>query len=91
MKRRSSMEERKNRHDRQPENGHLGKNKLRRRAINQLAIGSVILLWGSLLIPKQIGIIDNSVSTWPYPLATFGILLVVSGIYRLGRSRVDGS
>lgn len=59
--------------------------KLRKRAIDQLAYGSLILLWGSLLTLKEAGIIQKSVSTWPFPLAAFGILLVVSGIYRLGR------
>jgi len=61
--------------------------KLRRGAINQLAIGSVILLWGSLLALKQVGIIERSVSTWPFALTALGILLVAGGIYRLSRSR----
>jgi len=62
-------------------------NRLRRRAINQLAIGSIILLWGSLLALKQVGIIAKNVSTWPFPLTVFGILLAASGIYKLNRSR----
>jgi hypothetical protein len=61
--------------------------RLRRRAIDQLAIGSIILLWGSLLALKQVGIIEKNVSTWPFPLTAFGILLVIGGIYRLSRSR----
>ena len=61
--------------------------KLRSRAINQLAIGSIILLWGSLLILKQVGIIEKNVSTWPIALTAFGVLLVASGIYRMKRSR----
>ena len=61
--------------------------KMRRRAIDQLAFGSLILLWGSLLALKEVGIIQRNVSTWPFPLAGFGILLVASGVYRLSRPR----
>jgi hypothetical protein len=77
------MEAGKNQPDRQIDNEHPSR--LRKRAINQLAFGSIILLWGSLLILKEAGIIAKNVSTWPIPLAIFGILLVVSGIYRLSR------
>jgi hypothetical protein len=62
-------------------------NRLRRRAIDQLAIGSIILLWGSLLTLKQAGIIDKNVSTWPFPLAAFGMLLMIGAIYKLSISR----
>ena len=67
------------------ENGHM--RKLRDRAIDQLAIGSLIVLWGILLTLEEVGIIDKNVSTWPIPLTAFGILLVAGGIYRLSRSR----
>jgi hypothetical protein len=67
------------------ENGHM--RKLRDRAIDQLAIGSVIVLWGILLTLEEVGIIDKNVSTWPIPLTAFGILLVAGGVYRLSRSR----
>ncbi|MCJ7422729.1 hypothetical protein MUP01_00460 [Candidatus Bathyarchaeota archaeon] len=67
------------------ENEHPSK--LRRRAIDQLAIGFIILLWGSLLTLKQVGIIEKNVSTWPFALTAFGILLVAGGIHRLNRSR----
>jgi hypothetical protein len=53
------------------------------RAIDQMAIGSIILLWGSLLMLKQIGIIDRSLSTWPFVFVAFGILLIAGSIYRL--------
>lgn len=68
------------------ENYHykLSENKrYRLRAINQLAIGSIIILWGSLLALKQVGIIDENISTWPFVFVAFGILLVVGGFYRL--------
>jgi hypothetical protein len=65
--------------------------KLVRQAIDQTAIGSIILLWGALLMLKQVGMIDKGVSTWPFPMTVFGILLVVGGIYRLSRSRADAS
>jgi hypothetical protein len=74
-----------NQRDEQLENEHPSK--LRRRAIDQMAIGSIILLWGSLLTLKQVGIIEKNVSTWPFALTAFGILLVIAGIYRLSRSR----
>jgi len=62
-------------------------NRLRRRAIDQFAIGLVILLWGSLLTLKQAGIIDKTVSTLPFLLTAFGILLVIGGIYKLSIAR----
>ena len=61
--------------------------KLRRRAIDQLAIGGLILLWGSLLILKQVGIIQKNVSTLPIIMAAFGLLLVLGSINRLNRSK----
>ena len=79
------MEIKENRRDMQLENEHASRP--RRHAIDQLAIGSIILLWGSLLSLKQIGIIQKNVSTWPFALTAFGILLVAGGIYRLSRSR----
>ena len=61
--------------------------KSRRRANDQMAIGGLILLWGSLLILKQVGIIEKNVSTLPIIMAAFGLLLVLGGINRLSRSR----
>jgi len=52
-------------------------------AINRLAIGSIIILWGSLLALKQAGIVERNVSAWPFALVAFGMLLVFGGIYRL--------
>ena len=52
-------------------------------AVDQLAIGSIILMWGILLMFKQIGILDENVSTWPFVLAAFGMLLISGSIYRL--------
>ncbi len=79
------MKEGQNQLDGQLESEH--QSKLRKHAINQLAFGSIILLWGSLLVLKQAGIISQNVSTWPYPLTAFGILLVAAGIYKLSRPR----
>ena len=86
------MEKRENHRDKQPENETSIK--LKRHAIDRLAIGSIILLWGGLLALKQAGIIEKNVSTWPFPLTVFGVLLTAGGIYRLSRSRryrEDGS
>lgn len=79
------METKEEQHNTQLENEHL--NRFRNRAIDQLAVGSVILLWSILLTLKQVGIIDKNVSTWPVALAAFGLLLVAGGIYRLSRYR----
>ena len=57
--------------------------KYRSRAINQLAIGLIISIWGGLLALKQVGIIDKNVSTLPFVFTAFGILLIFGGIYRL--------
>lgn len=68
------------------ENQQCGLSKDKRykqRAINQLAIGFIIILWGGLLALKQVGIIQKDVSTWPFVFVASGILLVIGGIYRL--------
>lgn len=54
-----------------------------RAAINQTAIGVIIVFWGSLLMLKQAGVIPSSVSTLPFVLTAFGALLILGGIYRL--------
>ena len=59
----------------------------RNSGINYLAFGSIIFGWGILLMLKQVGIIANSVSTWPFAFAAFGALLVISGVIKLNRSR----
>jgi amino acid transporter len=79
------MEKKENQPDTQLENEQT--RKLSNRAIDQLAIGSVIVLWGILLTLKQVAIIDKNVNTWPFALTAFGILLVAGGICRLSRSR----
>jgi len=79
------MKEEQKEFDGQP--GEQHQSRLIRRAINQLAFGSIIVLWGSLLALKQAGILPANISTWPYPLTVFGILLVAAGIYRLSRPR----
>jgi hypothetical protein len=63
------------------------KTKTRKSAINHLAFGTIILLWGILLLLKQVGIIEKNVSTWPFAFVSFGALLVASGIIKLNRSR----
>jgi len=60
---------------------------LRRKAVDQMAIGGLVLLWGILLILRQIGILDRNMSTLPIIMAAFGLLLVVGGINRLNRTR----
>jgi len=63
------------------------KTRTRNSGINHLAFGSIILLWGILLVLKQIGIIDESVSTWPFAITAFGALLVAAGVIKLTISR----
>ena len=53
------------------------------RAIDRLAIGLFIFLWGALLLSQQAGIVKQNVSIWPYALIYFGILVAVGGILRL--------
>jgi hypothetical protein len=53
------------------------------RAIDRLAIGSIILAWGSLLLLQQAGIVEKNVRIWPCAFIVVGILIVVGGIYRL--------
>ncbi|MGD0028670.1 MAG: hypothetical protein ABSC91_07005 [Candidatus Bathyarchaeia archaeon] len=79
------METEENQHNTQL--GIEQRGKLWRRAFDQMAIGSIILLWGCLLVLKQVGLIDENVITWPFPLTAFGILLIAGAIYRLHRSR----
>lgn len=59
--------------------------KTRKSGINQLAFGSIVFVWGILLVLKQVGII--SVSTLPFVFAAFGALFIVSGAVKLSRSR----
>jgi hypothetical protein len=61
--------------------------RLRRRAVDQMAIGGLVLLWGILLVLKQTGLIGKSISTLPIIMAAFGLLLVLGGINRLNRAR----
>ena len=51
--------------------------------LNRLGLGSIIILWGSLLALKQAGMIGKDVSTLPFIIVAFGILLVLGGVYRL--------
>ncbi len=50
--------------------------------INRLGIGSIIVAWGTLLTLKEIGLLNESVSTLPFIFTALGMLLVFGGIYR---------
>lgn len=68
------------------ENHQYGLSKEKRRVlavINRMAIGIIIVLWGSLLTLRQFGVIEESVSTLPFVLTAFGVLLIFGGVYRL--------
>jgi hypothetical protein len=58
------------------------KNRYTLTIVNRLGIGFIIIIWGSLLALRTIGIIDSNVSTWPFAFTAFGILLVFGGIFR---------
>lgn len=60
--------------------------KARKSGIDHLAFGSIIFVWGILLLLKQVGIIENTVSTWPFAFTAFGALLVVAGINKLRKT-----
>jgi hypothetical protein len=62
--------------------------KERKSGINQLAFGSIVFVWGILLVLRQVGII--TVSTLPFVFTAFGALLVISGSVKLGKSRSMG-
>lgn len=64
--------------------------KTRNSGINHLAFGSIIFVWGILLLLQQVGIIEKNVSTWPFAFTAFGALLVVAGVIKLNRSRNVG-
>jgi len=53
------------------------------RVINRLGIGSILFGWGTLLVLKEFGFLAKDISTFPYLLVTFGLLLVFGGLYRL--------
>ena len=59
--------------------------KTRKSGINQLAFGSIVFVWGILLVLKQVGIM--SASTLPFAFTAFGALFVVSGAVKLIKSR----
>ena len=53
------------------------------RVLNRLGLGSILFGWSTLLALKEFGVIAKDISTLPYLLVTFGILLVIGGFYRL--------
>jgi uncharacterized membrane protein len=59
--------------------------KERKSGINQLAFGSIVFVWGILLVLRQVGVI--TVSTLSFVFTAFGALLVISGTVKLSRSR----
>jgi uncharacterized membrane protein len=59
--------------------------KERKSGVNQLAFGSIVFVWGILLVLRQVGVI--TVSTLPFVFTAFGALLVISGVVKLSRSR----
>jgi len=59
--------------------------KERKSGINHLAFGSIVFVWGILLVLRQIGII--TVNTLPFAFTAFGALFVISGAIKLSRSR----
>jgi hypothetical protein len=63
------------------------KTRTRNGGVNHLAFGSIILVWGILLVLKEVGIIEDSVSTWPFAFTGFGAMLVAAGVIKLNRSR----
>jgi hypothetical protein len=62
------------------------KTETRKSGINHLAFGSIIFTWGFLLLLKQVGIIDQNVSTLPFVITAFGAMLVAAGVIKLSRS-----
>jgi len=53
--------------------------------INHLAFGSIVFVWGILLVLREVGII--TVSTLPFPFTAIGALFVISGAFKLSKSK----
>jgi hypothetical protein len=53
------------------------------KAFDQFAIGAIVFMWGSLLMLKQVGLLDKNLSSWPFVFIAFGGLLIVGSIHRL--------
>ncbi len=60
--------------------------KERKSGINHLAFGSIVFVWGILLVLRQIGIF--TVSTLPFAFTAFGALFVISGVVKLRGSGI---
>jgi len=54
-------------------------------AIFGIAIGVIILLWGSFWLAQQVGWIEKIPEIWPFALIIFGLLIVLGALYRLSR------
>jgi len=54
-------------------------------AIVGIAIGAIILLWGTFWLAQQLGWIAEKPEVWPIALIIFGLLIVLGALYRLGR------
>ena len=46
-----------------------------------LAIGLIILLWGSIWFLQEVGYISGEVNVWPFAIVIFGILIIVGALY----------
>jgi uncharacterized membrane protein YvbJ len=46
-----------------------------------LAIGLIILLWGSIWFLQETGYVSSAVNVWPLAVIIFGILIVVGAFY----------
>jgi hypothetical protein len=62
----------------------LSVNIRRKRAINELIIGFFILLFGTVWLLHQAGLIQEASWIWPFAFIYFGALIVIGAIYRLG-------
>lgn len=58
-------------------------------AIVGIAIGTIIVLWGLIILLQSTNppIIPTDISVWPIALIIFGILIVAGAMYGLGRRR----
>lgn len=50
-----------------------------------LAIGLIILFWGTILLLQQADIVSKDLSIWPFAVIIFGILMIVGAMYGLRR------
>jgi len=64
----------------------LNTNIRRKGAINEIVIGFFILLFGTVWLLHQAGLLQATSWIWPFAFIYFGALIVIGAVYRLKQS-----